>query len=228
MRGEQHVAWKCAARDAGRRGADTRVDARCNPGVPMNPPEVPDRGLGAWLWRRPRRWFLLGIPAGAVIALLAGVGLSAVFAVGLKYTESTAFCTACHEMSPVYQELQHSVHYSNVLGIRAGCGNCHVPPTFFAGLERHIEAWHDGWGHLRGELDTPARFEAHRLELAQAVWKEFKANDSAECRSCHLPAAMALAKQPPEAASAHAALATSGMTCIDCHKGVAHTLPAGG
>jgi nitrate/TMAO reductase-like tetraheme cytochrome c subunit len=194
----------------------------------MSVPEDPRRGLGAWLWRRPRRWFLLGIPAGAVLALLAGVGLSAAFAVGLQVTESNAFCTSCHEMSPVYQELQRSVHYSNVLGIRASCSSCHMPPTFFAGLARHIAAWHDGWNHLTGEIDTPAKFEAHRLELAQSMWKELKANNSAECRSCHNPAAMDLAKQPPMAASAHAALASSGMTCIDCHKGVAHTLPAGG
>jgi nitrate/TMAO reductase-like tetraheme cytochrome c subunit len=38
---------------------------------------------------------------------------------------------------------------------------------------------------------------------------------------------MDLSKQPAAAASAHGALATSGMTCIDCHKGIAHTLPAG-
>ena len=44
----------------------------------------------------------------------------------------------------------------------------------------------------------------------------------------HTPAAMAFAQQPPEAASAHQSLATSGMTCIDCHRGVAHTLPQGG
>jgi nitrate/TMAO reductase-like tetraheme cytochrome c subunit len=83
------------------------------------------------------------------------------------------------------------------------------------------------WGWMTGELDTPAKFEAHRLELAQKVWKEFKANDSAECRSCHNPAAMDFSKQPADAASAHSTLTSSGMTCIDCHKGIAHTLPQG-
>jgi nitrate/TMAO reductase-like tetraheme cytochrome c subunit len=29
------------------------------------------------------------------------------------------------------------------------------------------------------------------------------------------------------AADAHSSLAKSGKTCIDCHKGVAHTLPEG-
>ena len=96
------------------------------------------------------------------------------------------------------------------------------------GLLRHMQSYAEVWGHLRGELDTPAKYEAHRLQLAQKIWKELKANDSAECRSCHTPAAMAFAQQPPEAASAHKSLATSGMTCIDCHPGVAHTLPQGG
>jgi nitrate/TMAO reductase-like tetraheme cytochrome c subunit len=38
---------------------------------------------------------------------------------------------------------------------------------------------------------------------------------------------MALAKQPPMAADSHSSMAKSGMTCIDCHKGVAHTAPQG-
>jgi nitrate/TMAO reductase-like tetraheme cytochrome c subunit len=192
----------------------------------MTAPEA-DRGVAAWLWRRPQRWFLLGIPAGAVIALILGVGLTGSFLAGLKYAETDSFCTSCHEMSTPFQEYTHSVHYSNEFGIQASCGNCHVPPTFLPGLWRHIQAYSEVWGHITGKLDTPAKYESHRLELAQKIWAELKANDSAECRSCHTPAAMAFAKQPPMAASAHESLAKSGMTCIDCHQGVAHTLPQG-
>jgi len=192
----------------------------------LNSPETARRGFAAWLWRRPRRWFLLGIPAGGLIAFIVGIGLTGGFLGALKYTETDKFCTSCHEMNTPFQELTHSVHYSNVFGIQASCGNCHVPPTLLPGLWRHVRASVEVWGHLRGELDTPAKFEAHRLELAQGIWKELKANDSAECRSCHTPAAMAFAQQPSAAASAHRSLPTSGMTCIDCHHGVAHTPPS--
>ena len=191
----------------------------------MNSPQESRHGLGAWLWRRPRRWFLLGIPAGGLLAFLIGMGFTGAFFGGLPYASTDAFCLSCHEMNTPFQELTHSVHYTNQFGIRAGCADCHVPPTFVAGLIRHIEASEEVWGHLNGELDTPAKYEAHRLELAQHVWKALAANDSAECRSCHTPAAMAFAKQPADAATAHQSLAKSGMTCIDCHKGVAHTLP---
>jgi cytochrome c-type protein NapC len=169
----------------------------------------------------------LGIPAGGIVAFVVGAAVMGGFFGGLKYAETESFCTSCHEMSTPAQELTQSVHYSNEFGLRAGCANCHVPPTFVAGLVRHIEAYKEVWGHVTGELSTPAKYEDHRLQQAQKVWAELKANDSAECRSCHTPAAMALAKQPTAAASAHATLATGGMTCIDCHKGVAHTLPEG-
>jgi len=194
----------------------------------LNSPEPSHRGIGQWLWRRPQRWFLLGIPAGGLLAFIIGIGFSGSFIAGLKYAETDKFCTSCHEMDTPFQEYTHSAHYSNPFGIQASCGNCHVPPAFLPGLVRHIEAYSEVWGHMTGELNTPAKYEAHRLQLAQKIWAELKANNSAECRSCHTPAAMAFAQQPAAAASAHQSLAKSGMTCIDCHRGVAHSMPQGG
>ncbi len=193
----------------------------------MNSPEPARVGFAAWLWRRPQRWFLFGIPAGGLLAFIVGFGFMGGFIGSLKFAETNAFCTSCHEMSTPFQELSHSVHSSNEFGIQATCGDCHVPPALLPGLWRHVQAVTEVWGHLRGELNTPAKFEAHRLELAQKIWTELKANDSAECRSCHTASAMAFAKQPPAAAEAHSSLPKSGMTCIDCHQGVAHTLPQG-
>jgi cytochrome c-type protein NapC len=193
----------------------------------VDTPQPVKRGIGAWLWRRPQRWFLLGIPVGGLITFLVGIVFTGGFIGGLKMAETDKFCTSCHEMQQPFQELTRSVHYSNEFGIQASCGNCHVPPAFIPGLIRHIQASTEVWGHLTGKLSTPARYEAHRLELAQKIWAELKANDSAECRGCHTASAMAFAKQPAMAADAHSSLATSGMTCIDCHRGVAHTLPPG-
>jgi cytochrome c-type protein NapC len=196
----------------------------------MNSPEPARRGFAAGLWRRPQRWFLLGIPIGGLLAFIVGMGLTGGFFGALQYASTDAFCTSCHEMDTPFQELTHSLHHSNELGIRASCADCHVPPAFLPGLMRHMAASVELWGHLTGELDTRAKYENHRLALAQKVWKELKANDSAECRGCHTPAAMALARSPSTAAispaTMHQSLARS-YTCIDCHKGTAHTLPKG-
>jgi len=193
----------------------------------VNTPEPTRWRFATWLWRRPQRWFLFGIPAGGLVAFIVGIGFTGTFIASLKYAETDKFCTSCHEMSQPFQEYTQSVHYSNEFGIRASCGNCHVPPTFVSGLVRHVQAYSEVWGHMLGELNTPAKYESHRLQLAQKIWKELKANNSAECRSCHMHEAMDFSKQPPMAASAHQSMAQSGMTCIDCHKGVAHSLPQG-
>jgi len=158
---------------------------------------------------------------------VVGVAFTGGFFGSLQYASTEKFCVSCHEMNQPFQELSHTVHYVNAVGVRAGCADCHVPPTFGSGLIRHIQASREVLGHLMSELSTPAKYEAHRLELAQKVWKELDGNDSAECRSCHTPAAMAFAQQPAAAVSAHQSLGTSGLTCIDCHKGLAHTLPEG-
>jgi len=102
----------------------------------------------------------------------------------------------------------------------------HVPPGFLPGLGGTFSG-HRALGHFSGELDTPAKYEAHRLQLAQKFWAELRAKRLCQCRSCHTPSAMALAKQPAMAADAHSSLAKSGMTCIDCHKGVRTPRPTG-
>jgi nitrate/TMAO reductase-like tetraheme cytochrome c subunit len=193
----------------------------------MIPPPPERKGWGARLWRRPRRWFLLGVPLGGVAALVVGIMATGGFFGSLKVMDSEAFCTSCHSMNEPAQELSRTAHYDNQFGVRATCSDCHVAPTFVAGLIDHAKGALQVWGWMTGELNTPAKYEAHRLPLARKVWNEFSQNNSAECRSCHTPAAMVLARQPAAAASAHAALATSGLTCIDCHKGIAHTLPTG-
>ena len=195
----------------------------------MSEPAGEETRSASWLWRRPRRWYLLGIPLGGALAFLVGIAFTGGFLGTLKQAETTSFCTSCHEMQAPFQELTQSVHYSNELGIRATCGDCHVPPTFWAGLWRHVEASTEVFGHLTGKLSTPEKYEKLRPELAQKIWTELKANDSAECRSCHTQTAMALAKQTPIAAKRHSSeyLAKTHQTCIECHQGVAHKLPQG-
>ena len=186
-------------------------------------------GFWQWLWRPPRRWFLLGIPAGGAVAFVAGILFLGGMHTALGAFETVGFCTSCHEMDTAYQEYTQSVHYKNAVGIRAICADCHVPKAFFPRVFRHMKASLEVWGHIRGEISTPAKFEAERQQLAQAVWDDLKADNSAECRSCHSYSAMALELQGHSAAKKHTEeyIAQSGMTCIDCHQGVAHKLPSG-
>lgn len=186
-------------------------------------------GFWTWLWTRPRRWFLLGIPIGGFVALLLGAALFGGFLKVVDASSSLEFCTSCHEMEAfVFQEYKETVHYKNASGVRAICADCHVPHDFFPKMARKIQAsFNEVPKHLMGKISTREKFEEHRAELAEKVWGRMRANDSKACRTCHTYDAMAAEAQDRYARRRHSEeyLEATGKTCIDCHQGIAHKLP---
>jgi nitrate/TMAO reductase-like tetraheme cytochrome c subunit len=80
---------------------------------------------------------------------------------------------------------------------------------------------------LMGKLDTAEKYEAHRAEMAEEVWRQFKDDDSRFCRSCHSVDAMDLEAQGRSTARRHSSAEEKGQTCIDCHYGIVHREPEG-
>ena len=181
-----------------------------------------------WFWKivsRPSMHLSLGFLA--LGGFVCGVLFWGAFNTALEITNTEKFCTSCHEMrSNVFEELQHTPHFSNRSGVRATCPDCHVPHNWTDKIARKMQASKEVWGKLFGTIDTREKFLDMRLELAKHEWARLKANDSLECRNCHSAAAMDFAKQTRRAAEIHAKfLVTHEKTCIDCHKGIAHELP---
>ncbi len=178
----------------------------------------------AFGWLR-RRW-LWGLAPAALIGAAAGAAGLGGFNAAMEATNSTAFCISCHEMrSTVHEEHRASVHYRNASGVRAECADCHVPRDWTRKVVRKIQAAGELYHWLAGSIDTPEEFAAKRHELAARVWDQMRASDSRECRNCHSFEAMDFNKQSPKAARAMKDAMEAGKTCIDCHKGVAHTMP---
>ena len=176
---------------------------------------------------RPSSVFGLGVLVMA--GFVAGIIFWGAFNTVLELTNTEKFCTSCHEMHDnVYQELTQTVHFSNRSGVRATCPDCHVPHNWTDKIARKMQASKEVWGKIFGTINTKDKFEAKRLELAQHEWARLKANDSLECRNCHNFESMDFTRQSQRAANQHStALARKEKTCIDCHKGIAHRLPAG-
>lgn len=142
-------------------------------------------------------------------------------------TNTEAFCVSCHEMeNNVYQELQDTVHWENRTGVRATCPDCHVPHNWTDKIARKMQASKEVWGKIFGTIDTREKFEAKRLELAQHEWARFSANNSQECRNCHNYDSMDWEKMSDEARRFMVPAAERNQSCLDCHKGIAHNLPA--
>jgi nitrate/TMAO reductase-like tetraheme cytochrome c subunit len=181
------------------------------------------------LWRRPTNRLLFGIPAGGYLLFVFGVIFWTGFNMTLDYSNTEEFCISCHVMRDnLYVEYQETIHYSNRTGVRAVCSDCHVPKEWFPKLYRKMQATlHEIPHWALGTIDTREKFEARRMFLAKRVWGEMKASDSHECRNCHELQHMDLDKQQLSASRKHTLKRQTerGETCIDCHQGVAHTLP---
>ncbi len=87
-------------------------------------------------------------------------------------------------------------------------------------MRRKIAATNELIHKIVGTVDTPEKFEKHRLALAEKVGATMKANDSHECRNCHAVESMDPHKQS-EAAQIMPEAIKNGATCIDCHRGIA-------
>lgn len=176
-----------------------------------------------------------------VVGVILGVVLWGGFNWTLELTNTEEFCVSCHEMESMpYEELQETIHWSNRTGVRATCPDCHVPRPWIYKLVRKIQASNELYHHfVTKAVDTPEKFEAKRFELAKNVWTSMKDTDSRECRNCHDYESMDFNRQEERAVERHeemevddevdgqhAAAAKAGLTCIDCHKGIAHSLPA--
>jgi len=181
-----------------------------------------------------------GIQRGTLVLLLAGIVLGIIlwggFNWSMEMTNNETFCISCHEMEEnVYQEYKETIHYSNRTGVRATCPDCHVPKEWIHKVIRKIQATNELYHHfLTGDIDTPEKFEAKRLKLAKSVWKAMESTNSRECRNCHEFASMDLEKQEDRSAERHDPHIweiedgkAPTKTCIDCHKGIAHSLPEG-
>jgi cytochrome c-type protein NapC len=90
---------------------------------------------------------------------------------------------------------------------------------------RKIKATNELYHKIVGTIDTPEKFEAKRLIMAERVWAEMKENNSQECRNCHSYEAMHWEKQSRRSSEKMQEGLKQGETCIDCHKGIAHKRP---
>jgi len=188
------------------------------------------------LFRLVWRWYLrpaVQIGQGIVLTIgfFAGIIFWGGFNTAMEATNTLEFCISCHEMrDTVYEEYKTTIHFRNASGVRAVCSDCHVPHAWGPKVVRKIQATGEVWGALTGVIDTPEKFEEHRLELATNVWDAMKATDSRECRNCHSFDAMDFEHQTRRARDKMEPVAlgtnfSEGSTCIDCHKGIAHRLP---
>ncbi|MDR0247054.1 MAG: NapC/NirT family cytochrome c [Burkholderiales bacterium] len=160
-------------------------------------------------------WLILGIIVGAAGLATMNFAISA--------TSTDKFCLSCHA-NDAGKEWMESKHFSNPYGVRVGCADCHMPKEFVPGMMRKMKASYEVYAHLTGTINTPEKFEAKRMHLAESEWGRMKANGAKECKNCHH---MDTVNNPEKEylKDMHVGALEGGQICTDCHKGVAHKAP---
>ncbi len=182
-----------------------------------------------WIWRAREK-------CGELVSRRPILWLSSLFVCGmifwgafnwsLELTNTEEFCVSCHAMrSYVFEEYKKTIHYENRTGVRASCPDCHVPKEWIHKVVRKVTATNELYHWFMGTIDSREDFEKKRYELARHVWGIMEQTDSRECRNCHGIDFMRTEAQNPRAKAMHELGAGWEMTCIDCHKGISHTLP---
>lgn len=182
--------------------------------------------LALWaVFKAPTSRYSLGALLGG--GFIFGIMFWGGFNWTLELTNTEKFCISCHEMRNfVYEEYKQTIHYNNRTGVRATCPDCHVPKEWGYKVMRKIQASNELFHKALGSINTKEKFEGKRLKLAKNVWRAMKNTDSRECRNCHNFDHMDYSAQGRRSRDQHQEGLTSDKTCIDCHKGIAHTLPA--
>jgi cytochrome c-type protein NapC len=125
-------------------------------------------GFLAMMRRPSAKYSLLSL---LVVGFFSGIFFWGGFNTGMEATNTLEFCIGCHEMRDnVYQEYKKTIHYTNRTGVRAVCSDCHVPKDWTHKMIRKIQASKEVWGKITGTIDTPEKFEAHRLQMAEREW----------------------------------------------------------
>ena len=163
-----------------------------------------EQGIIDRLTQPPKCSMLRMIVVGVIGGIIIWGGLNT----GMELTNHTEFCISCHEMSIPFEDLKKTVHYTNRSGTTVACADCHVansknPIDYSRKFVMKLLAARDVLGHLSGYIDTPEKFEEHRLDMAKIVWKKMKDSDSKECRNCHKFETMDKSKQKDRSVVKH-------------------------
>lgn len=109
-----------------------------------------------------------------VVGVVGGIIIWGGLNTAMEWTNRSEFCVSCHEMTIPYEELKKTVHYKNRSGTTVQCADCHVassktPTDYLFKSFQKLMAARDVIGHIQGTIDTPEKFEAYRLTMAQRV-----------------------------------------------------------
>jgi len=192
--------------------------------MPQAPEQKPAGRGGRRSWFGRARAAISGYP---LLFILLALGVGAVIAVPTteavdRYFSTDQFCAqTCHVMTAtVAEEYHQSTHWNTATGVRPSCHHCHVSEGPTMGMWDHFVGTKELFAFAFRGIRTPEAFEEERAGAADRVRMKMLANDSKNCRGCHVMAA--IKPERTRGQRQHAQALEDGTTCIACHYNLVH------
>jgi cytochrome c-type protein NapC len=194
-----------------------------------------DDPLGASRSKTPRniggRRFLW-ISSWALGFVFLGVVLVALTNHLVNWSSSDKFCGAtCHSMTWVNAAYQRGPHYVNNVGVRATCGDCHIP--YDAGHANAIEyvklllfkadrGAKDFWGEARKTIATKEEWEQRRPALRNTFQTYLTQHNYITCRGCHSLQSFGGSRSHMKLVIHQGMVKADSYDCLQCHANIGH------
>lgn len=178
-------------------------------------------------WRRVL-WFV----SGALVFVILGVALAALTNHAVMWSSSDRFCgTTCHSMIWASAAYHQSTHYINNVGVRASCGECHIP--YDAGHATAVEyvklllfkadrGAKDFWYESNRSIATKEEWEKRRPELSAKFESYLTQHNYITCRGCHSLLSFGGPNSHMKQVIHQGMVRADSYNCLQCHANIGH------
>ena len=181
--------------------------------------------------RRVSRVIFWIIVLGAIFTL-GGVALVALTNKAVMWSSSNAFCgTVCHSMTWASLGYQQGPHFINASGVRASCGECHIPyESSHATATEYVKLLlfkadrgaKDFWNESRKSIATKEEWEKRRPLLEADFENYLRAHNYITCRGCHALEAFGGSRSHMKVVIHQMVLSGDDVDCLRCHRNIGH------
>jgi cytochrome c-type protein NapC len=178
-------------------------------------------------WRR-----VLWVSSWALVFVFLGVLLAAFTNHAVMWSSSDRFCgTTCHSMMWASAAYHQSTHYINNVGVRASCGDCHIP--YDSGHATTVEyvklllfkadrGVKDFWYESQKSIATKEEWEKRRPALSANFENYLMQHNYITCRGCHSLLSFGGPNSHMKLVVHQGMVKADSYNCLQCHANIGH------
>jgi nitrate/TMAO reductase-like tetraheme cytochrome c subunit len=178
-------------------------------------------------WRR-----ILSMSLWALVFVFLGVLLAALTNHAVMWSSSDRFCgTTCHSMIWASAAYHQSTHYINNVGVRASCGDCHIP--YDSGHATAVEyvklllfkadrGAKDFWYESQKSIATKEEWEKRRPSLSANFENYLTQRNYITCRGCHSLLSFGGPNSHMKMVIHQGMVKADSYNCLQCHANIGH------